>query len=64
MSAGMTEFAVAMWSDVRPKEQCPSGPDWFSNHRQSNRGGAAQLLGLSLQRFTNRVANSGAQAAK
>jgi len=26
-------FRVAMLSGEEPKEQCPSGPDWFSNHQ-------------------------------
>jgi len=49
ISAGMTWFGVVMWSGVQSKEQCPSGPDWFSNHRPNQRCGAAKPRGVELQ---------------
>jgi len=53
-SAGMTRFGAAMRSDGQSKER------WFSNHRPSNRGGAAKSRGPDFQQFTKHVFSSGA----
>jgi len=47
--AGMTWFGVAIRSGGQPKER------WFSNHRPSNRGGAAKYCGSDGERFRTTV---------